>query len=216
MTPDKRKAETAPSITIRQKKRFRFLWLAAPVLIGLLLTTRSAWPDNHLFASLIQQFGAIYVFAFIAGRSWSTLYMGSTPDVLLITDGPYRHLRNPLYFFSATGLLGVGMLWKSLILGAGLFGFVLLTFYFVILGEEKFLENRFGDTFRAYCRAVPRLLPSLKARIPATHGETTPFSPSALWDFFRDTSWLLLVLPGSVLVDWAQRAGWLPVLLRLY
>ena len=95
MTPDKRKAETAPSITIRQKKRFRFLWLAAPVLIGLLLTTRSAWPDNHLFASLIQQFGAIYVFAFIAGLGGMTLAaFNDRYEFFLIDDIDPQRLNN--------------------------------------------------------------------------------------------------------------------------
>jgi hypothetical protein len=35
----------------------------------------------------------------------------------------------------------------------------------LILGEEGFLASQLGEPYAAYCRAVPRLIPSLRPRV---------------------------------------------------
>ncbi|HET9481504.1 MAG TPA: isoprenylcysteine carboxylmethyltransferase family protein [Candidatus Polarisedimenticolia bacterium] len=77
----------------------------------------------------------------------------------LITTGPYRITRHPIY----TGVLLI--LWGVVLAGnslAGLLtwgGFFSLMLYVHTIGEESLLESRFGETYRAYRNAVPRLLP---------------------------------------------------------
>jgi len=46
---------------------------------------------------------------------------------------------------------------------------VLTVFLFrLILGEEAFLSQQLGEPYQAYLRAVPRLIPQLRATLPAT------------------------------------------------
>ena len=78
----------------------------------------------------------------------------------LITSGPYRWVRHPLYsvgilFF--TGLILIAANWFMMVL-------VLLTFPMLIIRlpkEEEMLIERFGDAYREYQRRTGRLLPRL-------------------------------------------------------
>ena len=78
------------------------------------------------------------------------------PQGSLVTAGPYRYSRNPLYlganvfcFFGAALLLGSS---TALIMTAVHLPFVNLW----IQREERQLEREFGDRFRAYKRQVRR------------------------------------------------------------
>ena len=50
-----------------------------------------------------------------------------------------------------------------------LFTIVLITIFYLrlILGEEAFLGKQLGQPYQEYLRAVPRLLPRLRASLPA-------------------------------------------------
>ena len=78
----------------------------------------------------------------------------------LVTDGIFRHCRNPLYGGNILMLLGVGILSNSLIY----VGIVMPVFFFIyqtiVLAEENFLKNKFGEHFTVYCRKVNRWIPS--------------------------------------------------------
>ncbi|MGV8093411.1 MAG: methyltransferase family protein [Mangrovibacterium sp.] len=76
---------------------------------------------------------------------------------VLKTEGIYRISRNPMYvsfwfFFIACFLLVPSLLIALLII------FCLITHHFIILNEEKFLENSFGDQYLSYKSRVARYL----------------------------------------------------------
>ncbi len=78
------------------------------------------------------------------------------PTRCLVTVGPYRYSRNPMYFSLLVMLLG---LW--LILGSVTPGVVVMVFETIIstrfIGpEERMLESRYGDAFRRYKASVRR------------------------------------------------------------
>jgi protein-S-isoprenylcysteine O-methyltransferase Ste14 len=81
----------------------------------------------------------------------------------LATQGPYAHVRNPIY--SGSVILGFGMV--LLIGDRRLWAPCALTFlalYFgLIPAEEEFLSLKFRGEYEAYRRHVPRLLPRLSA-----------------------------------------------------
>lgn len=81
-------------------------------------------------------------------------------DSTLATDGPYRFLRHPLY---ALHLFELGCLW--LILPnpvAAIAWFVdLVATLARIPGEERLLEERYGDQWRAYVKRTRRLIPGV-------------------------------------------------------
>jgi phospholipid methyltransferase len=87
----------------------------------------------------------------------------------LVTDGPYRYVRNPLYFGNILLAIGFGLM-------ASRIGFAILVLgiiafdYRLILREEAGIVASYGDDFRAYCSAVPRLLPAVRPKLPAGGG----------------------------------------------
>jgi protein-S-isoprenylcysteine O-methyltransferase Ste14 len=78
----------------------------------------------------------------------------------LLTNGPYRVTRHPIY----TGILGM-LLGSALITGFGGVLVALLVLGGVFLAriqrEEKLMLQTFGEQYNRYQREVPRIVPFL-------------------------------------------------------
>ncbi|MCX5796183.1 MAG: isoprenylcysteine carboxylmethyltransferase family protein [Elusimicrobia bacterium] len=87
-----------------------------------------------------------------------TTLLPHKPSSALITFGPYRFSRNPLYLSSALLYAGValwfGLLWSLLLLPAAL----AVVRSYVIAKEESYLERRFGRSYLDYKARVRRWL----------------------------------------------------------
>jgi protein-S-isoprenylcysteine O-methyltransferase Ste14 len=80
------------------------------------------------------------------------------PTTALVTDGPYRYSRNPLYVSLLLVYCGIGLIADNLwILGLGV-PLVLVIRYGVIAREERYLERRFGRAYLDYKASVRRWL----------------------------------------------------------
>jgi protein-S-isoprenylcysteine O-methyltransferase Ste14 len=138
----------------------------AALLLGLLLDR--LLPLNILAASLGMIPRLVAGGSLIAAGAALELMAGHTfskagtnippwkPALALARDGVYRIMRNPMYVgfgFIALGLaVALGSDWTfplmipaAVILHRG-----------VVLREERYLERKFGEQYRAYLRAVPR------------------------------------------------------------
>jgi protein-S-isoprenylcysteine O-methyltransferase Ste14 len=80
------------------------------------------------------------------------------PSTALVTGGLYRFTRNPMYLGLVLSLLGVTILFGSLgaMLPVPVFVWILQTQF--IEGEERFLEEIFGERYLAYKQRVRRWL----------------------------------------------------------
>ena len=76
----------------------------------------------------------------------------------LTTGGIRAHLRHPYYLGHLCELLG-WTLGTGLVVLYGLTAFALLTGFFMVRAEERELEARFGDAYRAYKTKTAALLP---------------------------------------------------------
>lgn len=79
----------------------------------------------------------------------------------LVTQGIFKHCRNPLYVGNILMLLGVGILSNSLIYVAVVMPLFMLIYHAIVLAEENFLRGKFGESYVAYCKRVNRWIPSL-------------------------------------------------------
>ncbi|MEJ2761121.1 MAG: isoprenylcysteine carboxylmethyltransferase family protein [Gammaproteobacteria bacterium] len=74
----------------------------------------------------------------------------------LVTTGMFSHCRNPLYVGNLVILSGFLVThnnpWVYFLGGA----FFLLSYAAIVMAEEEFLGNKFGEEYRDYCRRVPR------------------------------------------------------------
>lgn len=79
----------------------------------------------------------------------------------LVTDGMFKHCRNPLYIGNILILLGLGFIANSLLfilLMVPLFAFF---YQAIVRAEEDYLHKRFGAAYDAYRRDVNRWMPDL-------------------------------------------------------
>lgn len=115
--------------------------------------------------------GAAFVFAAAFVRTWASAYLHTAVvhdprqhTEALIVDGPYRHVRNPLYLANLPLAAGIGVLTSRI----GWAFMVIAMWAFIerlISREEQGLLATQGEAVRAYYAAVPRLWPSLCPRI---------------------------------------------------
>jgi protein-S-isoprenylcysteine O-methyltransferase Ste14 len=81
-------------------------------------------------------------------------------DHELVTSGPYRWIRNPLYTAGGLILAGLGLLSASLFLLAGA-AIALMLVRVRLPREESELEARFGQEYRDYASRTGRFFPPL-------------------------------------------------------
>lgn len=100
----------------------------------------------------------------------------SSEGRILMADGPYGFIRNPMYFGTlliGSGIVSVLFQWWAFLLFLGVF----LTIYIPqIHKEEQKLQSQFGDEYAAYCKKIPKYFPrisgllrlNLKGYLPLT------------------------------------------------
>lgn len=80
------------------------------------------------------------------------------PTTAIVTSGPYRFTRNPLYLGLALAYLGITLAvntWWGIVVLAPL---LLIMHAGVVRREERYLENKFGESYRQYRARVRRYL----------------------------------------------------------
>jgi protein-S-isoprenylcysteine O-methyltransferase Ste14 len=80
------------------------------------------------------------------------------PAPELIVQGIYRYTRNPMYVGMTLMTLGIGAaLGNVWILGGALVGLIVVH-YTAVLPEERYLGEKFGDSYAQYKKSVRRYL----------------------------------------------------------
>ena len=90
------------------------------------------------------------------GRNWG-LPMTQKSESELVTSGPYRLVRHPIYSGILTAGIGTAValnwLWLTVVALAAVY------FVYSALVEERYLADRFPDTYPAYKRSTRMLVP---------------------------------------------------------
>jgi protein-S-isoprenylcysteine O-methyltransferase Ste14 len=145
------------------------------------------------------------------GRVWTAAYISGRKTQELVVDGPYSLTRNPLYFFSFLAYLGAGLAFEKLTVA---FAFVVafwLTHWATILAEETKLRNKYGDKYDDYAKTVPRFWPRIgRMKLP----EAVTFSPTAFNRSVIHCGFIMLAYLLAHLIEYAQVAGVVPILIR--
>jgi protein-S-isoprenylcysteine O-methyltransferase Ste14 len=82
----------------------------------------------------------------------------------LVTGGPYRWVRHPLYTTALTLFVALGLMAGSWLVLAAALAALLMLRWLVIPREEQALLAKFGERYREYMDGTGRLLP--RARRP--------------------------------------------------
>lgn len=76
----------------------------------------------------------------------------------LVTAGPYRATRNPIYVGMVLVYFGLSIVLTSIWVLVLLIPVLMILQRGVVLAEETYLERKFGDAYRRYTTRVPRWL----------------------------------------------------------
>ena len=111
-------------------------------------------------AALIRTWASSYLNA-------SVVYASEVKTAWLVADGPYRYVRNPLYFANILMAIGMGAMMSRSGLAVCVAAMIVFC-YRLILREEAELSASQGESYDAYRQRVPRLWPALRPRVPST------------------------------------------------
>ena len=102
--------------------------------------------------------GLVMRFVLLEFRKAETQFDPRKPTTAIITTGPYRFSRNPSYVSLTMLYLGIAIAADSVWVLAGLIPTLVVMHYGVILREEQYLENKFGEEYLRYKNTVRRWL----------------------------------------------------------
>lgn len=115
-------------------------------------------PDNRLSLYLgggIVILGLLATLGIMAYLGFGTT-IGQQPDEIR-QSGPYRWTRNPQLLTYGIILAGFGIMYPSFQVTSWILLYVSIG-YMMVITEEEHLLNLFGDSYREYCKKVPRFI----------------------------------------------------------
>jgi protein-S-isoprenylcysteine O-methyltransferase Ste14 len=139
------------------------LLFVLPIVVSLVLE----WfvPTSFVHGALRWILGAVFFLAglalnvfcgFVTRKRAGTDPIPFNPSTRIVSHGPYRFSRNPMYIGFALCTLGIAVLvdsaWMLLAVPIGL----VLIDRLVITREERYLERKFGEEYLSYKRQVRR------------------------------------------------------------
>jgi protein-S-isoprenylcysteine O-methyltransferase Ste14 len=140
------------------------LYYLAAFLVGVALELAfpTSWPPFGVRLAGTLLGGAAWLAldgaAMVRFRRAGTSMVPTNPTTALVTSGPYRFTRNPMYlgvaFLYIAFAFAFGVIWALAFLPA----VVVVVDRFVIAREEPYLERRFGQAYRDYKAQVRRWL----------------------------------------------------------
>ncbi len=133
--------------------------------------------DADLVARVLFAVAALLLVAAALIRTWASSYLhanvvyaAQVKTESLVADGPYRLVRNPLYFANVMMAIGMGAMMSRIGFFVAVVAMVVFC-YRLILREESELQATQGEMYERYRQAVPRLWPLLGPRIAAAGRE---------------------------------------------
>ena len=169
--------------------------------------------QQPLIAGLLFLLGILFVGVTSLGRVWCSLYIAGHKTTALVTEGPYSLTRNPLYFFSFVGSVGVGLCTETFLLPTLLIIGFALYYPDVIQKEEKILLELHHETYRQYIARTPRFFPDLKY---FSEPDTYLVNPKIFRHHLADALMFVWAVGLLEVIEQMHELGWLPVLFSIY
>jgi len=138
-------------------------------------------------------------------RLWAVGYAGSATrtrgDTVpeLVTSGPYRFVRNPLYIANILLYTSCSVLFGFTFLTVFVFFYSCVQYSFIVSYEEDLLARSFGSQYRYYAEGTPRWFAFTRALYPPS-GHTF----SLMRSIRSERSTLLLIVVMCVAL-WIKR-----------
>lgn len=198
-------ASPAPTKSPFEKWRTKLTMLIFPIWAAALVSTHAEGFET-LGYKVVEYVGFALICIAVMGRLWCSVYIGGRKNRELCVLGPYSLSRNPLYFFSFLGVVGICGATQNITLAAITGGLFLIYYHYIIVYEERRLRKMFGAAFDRYVENVPRFVPRLD--FPDS-GERTEVSVKAFARSLADVLWFLVAVIAVEIIEDLRRNGFL-------
>lgn len=141
-----------------------------PVMLAIMLVLgfglRALWPLPFVAPAAARAIGpavvvvafGVFIWAAVTMRRGGAAIPTSRPTDVIVSTGPYRFSRNPIYAAMVALLVGLAVAANTLwFLALAVLAATLLQ-WGVISREEAYLERKFGSAYRSYRARVRRWL----------------------------------------------------------
>lgn len=194
------------------KARQRHSRIFAVALIALLLVSTPKAPMHDGWRMFMLLVGYFLVIAGAMGRGYCSAFIGGRKNDVVVREGPFGVVRNPLYVFSFLALVGIGLQSGMLTITIILVAAFMMYYPMVVAKEENFLRHKFGPAYDDYVRDVPRWIPNMKLWNEPEHVDT---QPKFLRKTLLDAAIFFIPLPAFMILEALHAHGYLPVWLTL-
>jgi protein-S-isoprenylcysteine O-methyltransferase Ste14 len=149
---------------MRKLSRFPPVVFGLPVVVGIVANVFLGRPFVSTPAALGAGIPLVAVGSAIVAWAFRTMLAhGQTPDARhpktkVVTAGPFRFSRNPMYLGFEIAASGAGLVMNSVPVLVSVAASVVLTQVLVVHQEERYLASKFPDDYAAYRRRVRRWL----------------------------------------------------------
>ncbi|HEY7640477.1 MAG TPA: isoprenylcysteine carboxylmethyltransferase family protein [Steroidobacteraceae bacterium] len=166
----------AASFNVKTAARHETLPSRLAHIVPLMLAFLLLFPERSLIPALGQRFMPYFAAAFWVGAAltlagllftvWARVHIGRNwsgtvtvkHDHDLITSGPYRYVRHPIYSGLVLAFVGSALArgeWRGVVALALVVG----SFWRKLRLEERWMREQFGSAYEEYSRRVAALIP---------------------------------------------------------
>lgn len=200
-----------------RRTHFERLRISLTWCYGLFVAILAIFGESRLQAPLLDTalltLGGILATVGAFGRLWCSLYIGGYKNNTLVTVGPYSLCRNPLYFFSFIGALGIGLSTGSLTIPAIIVCGFALYYPWVVSDEEARLALLHGELFQRYRQMTPAFFPRFSA---FSEPEEYTVQPMIFRKDIGDSVWFIWIVCLLQLISALRDFAYIPTLFTLY
>lgn len=153
------------------------VWIGCS-LLAFTYAPGSWYHNTHRMHLVLDLAGLVLLASGSLLRMWASAHVGAYKGRFLVTSGPYRHCRHPLYAGSLLLLIGLGLVAQSTTFVIISLALWVPAYIVKIVIEERRLTQAFGGIWQHYCRATPLIVPRIP---PPRRTDTDGLLPS--WRF---------------------------------
>ena len=133
-----------------------FTWITLGLaFLNVRLFNHTECCHNKIVAIVLVTIGLLFTIISLLNLGKSTRLGLPSEETVLKSNGLYKLSRNPMYV--GFNLITLSSIFYTLNIWVALLGvYSIIVYHLIILGEEKFLGNRFGNEFTRYKTKVGR------------------------------------------------------------
>jgi len=188
---------------------------AALLACAAAMVTEHNWPENGWVDTMMEICGFVLVLICTLGRIWCSLYIAGRKQKELVTEGPYSLTRNPLYFFSLIGAVGVACGTETITFPLLVALAFALYYPHVIRNEEDKMRALFGEQYTLYAARVPVFFPNFRAVLRLEEPDSYLVRPRLVRKELLRVGWFIAVFLIVHSFEWLHEIGVLPVMFHL-